>query len=65
MKLDDLKIYEKAMNLGESCWTIVSKWEYFEKDTIGKQLVRSSDSVAVNISEGFGRFHYKENTLII
>jgi four helix bundle protein len=24
--------------------------------------VRSADSVAANLSEGFGRFHYKENT---
>lgn len=61
MKLDDLKIYQKAMELGDSCWNVVQKWEYFEKDTISKQLVKSSDSVAANISEGFGRFHFKEN----
>jgi four helix bundle protein len=40
---------------------IVIKWDYFAKDTIGKQLVRAIDSVGANISEGFGRFHYKEN----
>ena len=28
---------------------------------MGKQLVRSADSVAANLSEGFGRFFYKEN----
>jgi four helix bundle protein len=35
-------------------------WNYFEKDTVGKQLVRAVDSVAANLSEGFGRYHYKE-----
>jgi len=33
----------------------------FTKDTIGKQLIRAVDSVAANLSEGFGRFFYKEN----
>ena len=36
------------------------KWQYFEKDTIGKQLVRAVDSIAANLSEGFGRYHFKE-----
>jgi four helix bundle protein len=49
------------MDLGESIWEIVIAWNYFEKDTIGKQLVRAADSVAANLSEGFGRFFYKEN----
>ena len=40
---------------------MVAKWEYFAKDTVGKQLVRSADSIAANIAEGFGRYHYKEN----
>ena len=30
-------------------------------DTIGKQLVRAVESVAANLSEGFGRFHFKED----
>lgn len=34
---------------------------YFEKDTIGKQFVRAADSIAANLSEGFGRYFYKEN----
>ncbi len=27
---------------------------------MGKQLIRAIDSVAANLSEGFGRYHYKE-----
>jgi len=49
-----------AMEMGEEIWETATKWDYFTKDTIGKQLVRASDSVAANLSEGFGRFHYKE-----
>jgi len=61
MKLDDLRTYQIAMEISEQIWEIVAKWNYFEKDTIGKQLVRAADSIAANISEGYGRFHYKEN----
>lgn len=61
MNLEDLKVYQLAMEIGETCWSIVTVWDYFQKDTIGKQMVRSADSIAANISEGFGRFHFKEN----
>ena len=49
------------MELAERIWRIVINWDYFAKDTIGRQLVRSADSVAANLSEGFGRYHYKES----
>ena len=61
MNLEELKVYQLAMDIGESCWNIVTNWDYFQKDTIGKQMVRSADSIAANISEGFGRYHFKEN----
>jgi len=61
MLLEELKVYLSAMEVGDECWTIVSRWNHFERDTIGKQLVRAADSITANISEGFGRFHFKEN----
>lgn len=61
MKLNDLRIYNQAMEMGEFIWEIVKTWDYFSKDTLGKQLVRSTDSIAANISEGFGRYHFKDN----
>lgn len=61
MGLDELKVYQLAMKVGDTCWFIVTKWNYFERDSIGKQLVKAADSIAANISEGFGRYHYKEN----
>ena len=61
LKLDDLRVYKLSMDLAERIRSSVLTWEYFHKDTIGKQLVRSVDSIAANLSEGFGRYHFKEN----
>ena len=61
MKLEDLQVYQLAMNIGERVWEIVLPWNYFARDTVGKQLVKAADSVAANLSEGWGRYHYKEN----
>ncbi len=60
MKLEELRVHQLSMNLAEQVWEIVIKWDYFAKDTLGKQLVRAADSVAANLSEGFGRYFYKE-----
>ena len=48
------------MELGERIWDIVKGWDYYARDTLGKQLIRAIDSVAANLSEGFGRYHFKE-----
>jgi len=60
MRLEELRVYALSMEMGEKVWNIVVGWNYFEKDTVGKQLVRAVDSVAANLSEGFGRYHFKE-----
>ena len=61
MKLEDLEIYNISMNYSDKVWDIVIQWDYFAKDTIGKQWVRASDSISANISEGFGRNSYKDS----
>lgn len=61
LRLEDLEVYKVAMEIGELVWGIVARWEYFEKKTLGAQFVDAADSIALNISEGYGRFHYKEN----
>lgn len=60
MKIEDLHIYSISLELANEVWQIVLKWDYFARSTLGKQLVRAADSVSANISEGFGRYHYKE-----
>lgn len=49
------------MVIGESVWTMVRQWDYFAKDRVAKQIVRSADSIAANLAEGYGRYHFKEN----
>lgn len=61
MKLEDLEIYNLSMNFSDKVWDLVISWDYFVKDTIGKQWVRSADSISANISEGFGRNTYKDS----
>lgn len=61
MRLEDLELYNQCLAWEEKVWEMVVKWDYFTKDTIGKQFVRSSDSISSNIAEGYGRYFYKEN----
>jgi len=61
LKLEDIEVYKVAMEIGEIVWAIVDKWDYFQKKTLGAQYTDAADSIALNISEGYGRFHFKEN----
>lgn len=61
LKLEELEVYKVAMEISEIVWSLVEKWEYFPKKTLGAQYVNAADSIALNISEGYGRFHFKEN----
>lgn len=60
-KLEDLEVYNLSEVISDKIWDIVMGWEYFAKDTIGKQLCRAADSISANIAEGYGRYHFKEN----
>ena len=61
MKLEELNVYNLSIEVGEKIWELIVNWDKFSKDTLGKQIVRSVDSIAANISEGFGRFHFNES----
>lgn len=60
LQLKDVKAYKRAHSLSNTVWSIVRKWDYFSQDTIGKQLVRSMDSISANIAEGFGRYNKRD-----
>ncbi|MBK8565286.1 MAG: four helix bundle protein [Saprospiraceae bacterium] len=59
--IDEIEVYKMAMDIGDEVWGLVIGWDYFLKDTIGKQFCRATDSISANIAEGYGRFHYNEN----
>jgi len=61
MKLEELNVYNQANVIADEVWQIVESWDYFKKDTLGKQLVRSADSISANIAEGYGSYFFKEN----
>ncbi len=63
LSLKDLNSYNISFDLSNYVWDIVVKWDYFAKDTIGKQFMRSVDSISANIAEGFGRYHKKDKIL--
>ena len=58
---EELRVYQLAVGLSDEVWIVVSGWDWFAKDTIGKQLVRSIDSVGANIAEGCGRYTHQDN----
>jgi len=60
LQLNDLTSYKTAFSFANIVWDIVIKWDYFARDTIGKQFVNAADSISANIAEGFGRYHKKD-----
>lgn len=56
-----LKVCQLAEKLADNLWNIVSQWDLFAKDTIGKQIVRAADSIGANIAEGTGRGSFQDN----
>jgi len=56
-----LRVDQLAEKISNEIWFIVKKWDEFAKDTMGKQIVRSAESVGPNLAEGYGRYSYQEN----
>lgn len=60
LELKNVNSYVVAFHLSNYIWDIVIEWDYFKKDTLGKQWVRAVDSNSANIAEGFGRYTKKD-----
>ena len=58
---EKLRVYRLSEKLADELWKIVTRWGYFERDTLGKQLVRAGDSIGANIAEGSGRGRFLDN----
>ena len=55
-KVYELDVYQLAEDLSDMIWFDFDKWDKKVQNTIGYEIIRSSDSIAANIAEGYGRF---------
>jgi four helix bundle protein len=62
---EKLRVYQLAEKLSDEIWKIVLRWNSFARDTVGKQVVRSADSIGANIADGTGRGSYQDNRRFI
>jgi four helix bundle protein len=58
---EELRVYQQAEELADLVWDIAIAWQSLAKDTVGKQMIRSADSIGANIAEGHGRGSYVDN----
>jgi len=58
---EKLRVYQLSEKLADHIWQVVQGWNNFARDTVGKQVVRSADSIGANLSEGVGRGRYLDN----
>jgi four helix bundle protein len=58
---EKLRVYRLSEKLADELWKTVIGWNYFDRDTVGKQLVRAGDSIGANIAEGAGRGRFLDN----
>ncbi len=58
---ENLRVYKLSEELSDLIWIVVRAWGPLARDTVGKQLVRSVDSIGANIAEGTGRGTFVDN----
>lgn len=58
---EELTLWKKARDLRNKVFDIVKTFPTDEKFKLSDQIIRSSRSIATNIAEGHGRFHFQEN----
>ncbi|MFA5130324.1 MAG: four helix bundle protein [Patescibacteria group bacterium] len=63
LALRNVDAYKKSLLLSNEIWAMLKHWDYFSRDTVGKQYARAADSISANIAEGFGRYHKKDKVL--
>jgi four helix bundle protein len=54
--LTDLDVYKLGEEISDMIWNDYDHWPEKAQRTIGYQIIRSSDSISINIAEGYGRF---------
>ncbi|MEQ9280505.1 MAG: four helix bundle protein [Balneola sp.] len=59
---EDLKVWQIAHKISINIFELTKRFPPDEKYRLKDQMIRSSRSISDNIAEGYGRFHYQENT---
>lgn len=57
----DLNCWKKGREIRRAISPLLKRLPDFEKFDLASQMRRASRSVTHNITEGYGRFHFKEN----
>ena len=65
LPFEKLRVYHLSEELADGVWNIVQGWKILARDTVGKQIIRSADSIGANIAAGAGRGSYQENRRFI
>jgi four helix bundle protein len=58
---ENLRVYQLSEEIADRIWALVTEWDLFAKDTVGRELVRAADSVGANIAEGDGSGSYADS----
>lgn len=58
LSLEKLETYKLARKLSDIVWMMFENFDYEIKKLFGYQFIQATESVAANIAEGYGRFHY-------
>ena len=62
LSFTELNVYKECRSLRKQISQLVkSQFPDIEKFKLTDQIIRSSRSVTANLSEGYGRFYFKEN----
>lgn len=59
---EDLRVWQIAHKISIEIFELAKRFPSDEKYRLKDQMIRSSRSISDNIAEGYGRFHYQENT---
>ncbi len=62
-EIHELDVYKLSEDLSDLIWYGFDTWPKKVQQTIGYQIIRSADSIASNIAEGYGRYTPAERKL--
>ncbi len=61
MLLEELEVYQIALEISKLAWDIYNELPREHRFTQGSQFLEAAGSTGANIAEGFGRYHYRDS----